>query len=139
MKKTKSVGGVILNNENEVAIVSQFGETWSLPKGHIEEGEDPIKTAIREIYEETGIIESNLEYVKFLITYERVSLGGKKFQKDPELKEISLHLFKTSQQELKPIDPHNPEAIWVKIDEVENILSSEIDAAHFNSIKKDLV
>ena len=29
---------------------------WSLPKGHIEEGETPADTAVREVAEETGII-----------------------------------------------------------------------------------
>src|SRR5919107_5124680 len=29
---------------------------WSLPKGHIEEGEAPEDTAVREVAEETGII-----------------------------------------------------------------------------------
>lgn len=28
---------------------------WSLPKGHIEEGETPEQTAVREVAEETGI------------------------------------------------------------------------------------
>ena len=28
---------------------------WSLPKGHIEEGETPEQAAIREVAEETGI------------------------------------------------------------------------------------
>ena len=28
---------------------------WSLPKGHIEQGERPEETAVREIAEETGI------------------------------------------------------------------------------------
>jgi ADP-ribose pyrophosphatase YjhB (NUDIX family) len=31
---------------------------WSLPKGHIEEGETPEQAAIREVAEETGIISS---------------------------------------------------------------------------------
>ncbi len=29
---------------------------WSLPKGHIEEGETPADTAVREVAEETGIL-----------------------------------------------------------------------------------
>ncbi len=28
--------------------------SWSIPKGEFEEGEDPLKTAIREFQEETG-------------------------------------------------------------------------------------
>ena len=31
---------------------------WSLPKGHIEEGETPEQAAIREVAEETGITSS---------------------------------------------------------------------------------
>ena len=33
---------------------------WSLPKGHIEEGETPEEAAIREVAEETGILQSSL-------------------------------------------------------------------------------
>ena len=46
--------------KNEVAIVNQNHDSWSLPKGHIDEGETPIDAAIREIYEETGIINPKL-------------------------------------------------------------------------------
>ena len=28
---------------------------WSLPKGHVEAGETPVDTAVREVEEETGI------------------------------------------------------------------------------------
>jgi len=28
---------------------------WVLPKGHVEEGEEPRETAVREVYEETGV------------------------------------------------------------------------------------
>ncbi|MYV98156.1 NUDIX hydrolase [Streptomyces sp. SID3343] len=29
---------------------------WSLPKGHIEDGEGPVEAALREVEEETGIV-----------------------------------------------------------------------------------
>jgi 8-oxo-dGTP pyrophosphatase MutT (NUDIX family) len=34
----------------------KFPGWWSLPGGHIDEGEDPLKAAIREVKEETGVI-----------------------------------------------------------------------------------
>ncbi len=34
---------------------------WDFPKGHIEEGETELETALRELEEETGIRESELE------------------------------------------------------------------------------
>ena len=33
----------------------QKGEYWSFPKGHPEEGEEPLDTAVRELKEETGL------------------------------------------------------------------------------------
>jgi len=36
-------------------ISTQAGRRWQLPKGHIEEGETPEQTAVREVREETGI------------------------------------------------------------------------------------
>lgn len=36
-------------------ISTQAGKRWQLPKGHIEEGETPEQTAVREVREETGV------------------------------------------------------------------------------------
>jgi len=35
--------------------------TWELPAGHIEPGESPDQAAVRELYEETGAVRSNLK------------------------------------------------------------------------------
>src|SRR3989344_5541862 len=52
MKKTKSAGGVVVNEKGEVLIVNQNGDSWSLPKGHIDPGETAIEAARREIGDE---------------------------------------------------------------------------------------
>ena len=36
-------------------VYEQFSKCWSLPKGHMEPGEQEIDTARRELYEETGL------------------------------------------------------------------------------------
>lgn len=44
------------NGEREYLIVyEQFSKCWSLPKGHMEAGETEAETALRELFEETGL------------------------------------------------------------------------------------
>ena len=55
-----SAGGVVLDAEQaNVALIGRLDRRgrllWSLPKGHIEDGETPEQTAVREVAEETGI------------------------------------------------------------------------------------
>ena len=60
LKSLVSSGGVIFkrhdNHGIEIAMVSVRGGTvWCLPKGAIDKGEVPEKTALREVAEETGL------------------------------------------------------------------------------------
>lgn len=131
VKKTKSAGGVIVNEYDEVVIANQKGTSWSLPKGHLEEDETELEAATREIFEESGIKE--LKLIKPLGTYERYSMSDKS-----ELKEITFFLFDTEKQDLHPIDPENPEAIWVHKDKVAEKLTHPKDKEFFLSILKEI-
>ena len=55
MKTTHSAGAVVLNGNRQVLLVEQKGNAWSLPKGHIDSGEDALGAAKRELGEEAGI------------------------------------------------------------------------------------
>ncbi len=45
-----------VNGQQEFLLVYQTASRcWSLPKGHIEPGETDVQTALRELYEETGL------------------------------------------------------------------------------------
>ena len=129
MKKTESAGGVVLNKKGEVLVVSQHGTSWSLPKGHIDDGEDKMSAAVREIYEESGI--DHLICVRELGSYERYKIGLDGKDDQSELKNIHMFLFTTNQDKLKPIDAHNPEAEWVKREKVADLLTHRKDKEFF--------
>ncbi len=125
MKKTETAGGIVLNSKGLVLVVSQHGTSWSLPKGHIDQGEDQLTAARREILEESGI--SSLKLIKELGVYERYRIGLNGGDDRSELKKIYMFLFKTEQEDLKPTDPHNPEARWVDKKKVAELLTHKKD------------
>jgi len=55
-----SAGGLVFDDKGRVAIIARHSRSghleWCLPKGHIEKGETPEQTAVREVHEETGIL-----------------------------------------------------------------------------------
>ncbi len=136
MKQTQCAGGVVLNSRGLVLVVNSRGKSWSLPKGHIDAGEDPLTAAKREIYEESGV--SQLKLIKELGSYQRykVSLdGGDDFS---EFKTIRMYLFTTKQENLKPVDPDNPEARWVEKEKVADLLTHKKDKEFFRKVMKEL-
>ena len=47
--------GIIVFKDEKVLMVHQINDIWGFPKGHVEENETEEETALREVYEETGI------------------------------------------------------------------------------------
>lgn len=133
MIETRSAGGVVLNKDGEVLVVSQHGRSWSLPKGHIEENEDVLTAAKREIKEESGV--SSLEQIRELGSYKRYKMAKDGSEDKSELKNITMFLFRTDEISLQPIDPENPEARWVKKEDVASLLTSPKDKEFWLSVK----
>ncbi len=101
-----SAGGVVIGPGGRIAVVSQKGRSWSLPKGRTTEGEPHFDAALREIREETGL--TRLTLVTELPPYERSPLNKPQY-----VKTLVFYLFRTDETVLAPEDPDNPVAEWL--------------------------
>lgn len=66
MKYEKSCGAIVIQGE-KILIIQQAAGHWGFPKGHVEDGETEVETAIREIKEETNLdveIDESHRYVE---------------------------------------------------------------------------
>ncbi|MDQ3094080.1 MAG: NUDIX hydrolase [bacterium] len=127
-----SAGGVIIGPEGKIVVVNQNRDSWSLPKGGIEPGENELDAAKREIYEETGL--TDITVLEKLGDYVRPTIGkGGLGEGMSHMKHITFYLCRTTQTELKPIDLHNPEAVWLDPSEVEDKLVHPKDKEFFRS------
>ncbi len=134
IKYSKSAGGVVTNSKGEILVVNQIGKlgsSWSFPKGHINEGEETLSAAKREINEESGLEIEKLVLVKSLDVYERANIFD-----SSEIKTMYMFLFKTTEMDLKPKDADNPEARWVNINEVADLLTHPRDREFFLGVRE---
>jgi 8-oxo-dGTP pyrophosphatase MutT (NUDIX family) len=118
-----SAGGLIFDDDDRVAIIARHSRSghieWCLPKGHIEKGETPEQTAVREVHEETGILGEVINSIAtidywFTGTNQRVHKLVHHFALRRIEGELSV--------EGDP-DHEAEDAIWVKFDDLDNVLS----------------
>lgn len=67
--KTEKACGAVVEKDGKILVVYQNNGFWGFPKGHMEEGELETVTAIREVYEETGVICEINEQNRFEFSY----------------------------------------------------------------------
>ena len=112
MKKEKSCG-IIVFDEDRVLLIKHNGGHISFPKGHVEDGETPKETAIRETFEETGIEAEIISDEFFVNTYSPkenhmkddyffigIKKGGRLM---PQLEEVSLCDFFSYEDAMKEL------------------------------------
>lgn len=100
----------VLSKDDKLLLVSKDGDSWSVTAGHYEEEKDPtyLDTAVREVYEESGLdISSFREGVKWLGYYviEDIDAGSKEVLDTYLQIRTYLILDKDSEEiDLKPIE-----------------------------------
>ena len=55
LKKEKSCGCIIIKDKKVLLVFEKNRSFWGFPKGHMEDGETEIETALREVKEEVGL------------------------------------------------------------------------------------
>lgn len=66
-----SCGAYVVNDDNKVLLVQhRNGGHWDFPKGHMELNETKKETAVREVFEETGVEIEIVSDKEYEITYE---------------------------------------------------------------------
>ena len=113
MKKEKSCGTIIIKND-EVLIIRQKSGFCGFPKGHVENGETEVETAIRETKEETNIDVEVNESLRFEMSY----ITDKNIDKT-----VVFFVAKPTTEEIIIQEEELSDAKWVKFDEVEDNLT----------------
>lgn len=132
MVHSYSAGAIVIGPGNLIAVVNQHGNSWSLPKGHFDPGEDAKQAAAREVREESGIFQ--LEFVEELGTYKRHRMAKIPWDDAAQMKKLTFFLCTTNQKELQPTDPDNPEARWIEPDKVAELLTHPKDQEFFQKV-----
>lgn len=119
-----SAGGVVfrLNSDAgfDVALIRTHEDRWQLPKGWIEDGEQPDQTAVREVREEAGVDAElvgplgKIEYW-FRSTYEPEPARVHKF--------VHFFLLRYLRGSTDDHDDEVREARWVHLDDAGRMLA----------------
>ena len=114
---------MIYDNNGNVLVQDRKDPSWpgiAFPGGHVEQGESFADSVVREVFEETGLMVSNLQIC-----------GFKDFVRDDGVRYVVI-LYKTDcfTGELKSSD--EGEVFWVKYTELE---SMPLTGDFFNTVK----
>ncbi len=110
----QAAGGLVTNENEEILLIFRRGK-WDLPKGKLENDEKLEDCALREVEEETGLINILLQN-KLTITYHTYHEGTHFILKES-------HWFKMKVEGKQNLDPQTEEDIheikWVAADDLE--------------------
>lgn len=112
----EAAGGVVSNDKGECLFIHRFGK-WDLPKGKIEKNETKAEAAIREVQEETGLIEVSIVN-ELPSTFHIFDYKGKKVLKRTYWYKMDY----SGNQEPKPqIEEEITAAIWIALKDLDKV------------------
>ena len=128
MKHEKSCGAVIFEND-KVLVIQQVKGHWGFPKGHVEEGETEVETAIREIKEETNLDVEIDEKHRYIETY---------FPKENVKKDVVFFIAKKIGGEIKVQEEEVVQTEWLSPKEAIERVTYDSSKKIMNKVIQDL-
>lgn len=119
MKKEKSCGNIVFKKENgvlKVLLIHHNLGHYGMPKGHVELGETEEETALREVFEETGISSYIIDGFREMITYS---------PKENVIKDVIYFVGETNDFETTPQISEVSEAFFTETSKAVDLVTHE--------------
>jgi len=109
------------------------GDHWSFSKGHVEEGENPKETALRELEEETGLVPQELSSDFSRTTSYTFERADRKVSKT-----VIYFLGLISREAQVRLSPEHLDYVWLPYDDARAKLTYENDRQLLDWAEKKL-
>ncbi len=96
---------MVFDPSGRVLLLKRHNGPWVFPKGHIDPGEEPLETALREVAEEAGVNALNTDPTEFETRYTRP---------DGVSRHISWFIMQTEQVEFVKSEDIFPDGAFVE-------------------------
>ena len=129
LKKEKSCGCIIIKDNKVLLVYEKRRNFWGFPKGHMEDGENEIETALREVKEEVGLDVEIKEKKRYVLNY---------IIRDKIDKTTVLYLATPKNEKIIMQESEIENVRWCNFDEALDILTFENWKEMFKEVIKDL-
>ena len=125
------VGIIVLNKDNKVFVAKRIDNPknfWQMPQGGVDDGEDYLTAALRELYEETSIKEVELiKEIDETLTYELPEnllgiIWKGKYRGQKQRWFLMRYLGNEKEINLKTNNPEFLEWKWIDIDMITEVV-----------------
>lgn len=121
--------GCIIVNENKVLLIQHNEGHWDFPKGHVEENETEVETAIREVKEETNLDVEVYEDKKYISEY---------YTNKGKFKQVVYFLANSINTELKMQEEEIQNIEWISFEEAINKITYDNSREILRQVIRDI-
>lgn len=129
LKKEKSCGCIIIKDNKVLLVYEKRRNFWGFPKGHVEEGENELETAAREVKEEVGLDVEIDESKRYVLNY---------IIRDEIDKTTVLYLAKPKSEEIVMQESEIENVKWCEFEDALELLTFDNWIEMFKQVIKEI-